>query len=270
MRLDVSGFIQAAAMKKLTTQRLRSFFRKQFGYTCTCCCSGAGFADFGSNPREAGLCRSCGASNRNRQMAHVIRKAFGLDEASPLRLPDEVVIYNTESTGAVHAAMKSNARYHCSEYFGPGFKGGEMVNGVRHEDLQNLSFEDNALDLILSSDVLEHIPAPYRAHAEIFRTLKLGGKHIFTVPFDPSSPADDCRAELHGNQVRLLKPALYHGDPIRPGEGILVWFIFGIEMKQRLQAIGFEVQTLYLHAPKRGIIGDGAIVFVATKPFNAA
>lgn len=253
-------------MKKLKTQRLQSFFRKLFGYTCTCCCSGAGFGEFGSNPREAGLCLSCGASNRNRQMAYVIRKEFSLHEASPLCLPDEVVIYNTESTGAVHAVMKSNLQYHCSEYFGPEFKGGDMVNGVRHEDLQNLSFEDNALDLILSSDVLEHMPAPYRAHAEIFRTLKLGGKHIFTVPFDPSSPTDDCRAELHGDQVRLLKPALYHQDPVRPDEGILVWFIFGKEMKQRLQAIGFEVQTFFLDAPKRGIIGDGAIVFVATKP----
>lgn len=202
-------------------------------------------------------------------MAHVIRKEFRLGDAAPLRLPD-VVVYNTESSGAVHATMKGSTRYLCSEYFGPEFKGGELVNGVRHEDLQNLSFKDGELELILSSDVLEHMPAPYKAHAEIFRTLKMGGKHIFTVPYDPSSPTDDCRAELHGDEVRLMKPPLYHGDPIRPDEGVLVWFIFGREMIQRLEAIGFEVQTLLLHAPKEGIIGDGAIVFVATKPFKFA
>jgi SAM-dependent methyltransferase len=203
-------------------------------------------------------------------MAHTIRKEFGLGQAASLRLPDEVVVYNTESSGAVHAAMHDSARYHCSEYFGPEFKSGELVNGVRHEDLQNLSFDDNALDLILSSDVLEHMPAPYKAHAEIFRTLKRGGKHIFTVPYDPSSPTDDCRAELHEGEVRLLKPALYHGDPVRPDEGVLVWFIFGREMTQLLRAIGFEVDVLLLHAPKKGIIGDGAIVFVATKPVDAS
>lgn len=209
---------------------------------------------------------SCGASNRNRQMAHIIRKVFNLGASALLRLPDEVVVYNTESTGAVHAQLKNSGKYISSEYFGPGFKKGELFNGVRHEDLQSLSFNNQVLDLVLSSDVMEHMPDPYRAHSEIFRVLKPGGKHIFTVPYDPGSHNDECRAELHGDEVRLLKPALYHGDPVRPDEGVLVWFIFGREMSQKLQAIGFEVQTLMLHAPKKGIIGEGAIVFVATKP----
>jgi SAM-dependent methyltransferase len=253
-------------MRSMSVGRLlQSYVRTQLGYTCTCCGSGVGFGEFGSNPREAGPCLSCGASNRNRQMAHIVRKEFGLGESAPLRLPDEVVVYNTESTGAVHAQLKNSGQYIFSEYFGHEFKGGELVNGVRHEDLQNLSFQDQTLDLVLSSDVMEHMPDPYRAHSEIFRALKPGGKHIFTVPYDPGSPTDDCRAVLQGDEVRLLKPALYHGDPVRPDEGVLVWFIFGREMSQKLQAIGFEVQTLMLHAPKKGIIGEGAIVFVATK-----
>jgi SAM-dependent methyltransferase len=236
-------------MRSMSVGRLLQYYvRTQLGYTCTCCGSGVGFGEFGRNPREAGPCLSCGASNRNRQMAHIVRKEFGLGTSAPLRLPDEVVVYNTESTGAVHAQLKNSRQYIFSEYFGHEFKGGELVNGVRHED------------------VMEHMPDPYRAHSEIFRALKPGGKHIFTAPYDPGSPTDDCRAELHGDEVLLLKPALYHGDPVRPDEGVLVWFIFGREMSQKLQAIGFEIQTLMLHAPKKGIIGEGAIVFVATKP----
>jgi hypothetical protein len=30
---------------------------------------------------------------------------------------------------------------------------GEVVSGVRHEDLQQLSFEDNSFDLVLSTEV---------------------------------------------------------------------------------------------------------------------
>jgi SAM-dependent methyltransferase len=132
--------------------------------------------------------------------------------------------------------------------------------------LQALSFSDQTFDLVLSSDVLEHMPWPYVAHAEIFRVLKPGGRHIFTVPYDPSAAQDDCRAELCGTEIRHLKPPQYHGDPVRPDEGVLVWYIFGREMQERLKHIGFEVETLLLHAPRKGIIGDNAIVFVASKP----
>ena len=52
----------------------------------------------------------------------------------------------------------------------------------------------------------------------------------------------------------------------RPDAGVLVWRIFGDEMLTRLHAIGFATETLHLHEPARGIIGDGALVFVARKP----
>jgi SAM-dependent methyltransferase len=183
-----------------------------------------------------------------------------------LALPEHIHVYNTESTGAVHEALKSHKHYQCSEYFGPEHVRGSLVNGVRHEDLQALSFSDQTFDLVLSSDVLEHMPWPYVAHAEIFRVLKPGGRHIFTVPYDPSAAQDDCRAELCGTEIRHLKPPQYHGDPVRPDEGVLVWYIFGREMQEHLKHIGFEVETLLLHAPRKGIIGDNAIVFVASKP----
>ena len=58
-----------------------------------------------------------------------------------------------------------------------------MVNGVLTEDLMNLSFADETIDIVLSSDVQEHIPRPYDAHREIYRVLKPNGRRICTVLF---------------------------------------------------------------------------------------
>ena len=37
----------------------------------------------------------------------------------------------------------------------------------------------------LCVQVFVHIPMPYQAHHELFRILKPGGSHVFTVPFSP-------------------------------------------------------------------------------------
>jgi SAM-dependent methyltransferase len=173
-------------------------------------------------------------------------------------------VHNTESTGAVHNRLREHAGYTFSEYWGPQYAPGEIVHGIRHEDLQSLSFADNSLDLVLSSDVLEHMPHPYQAHAEIFRVLKPGGRHIFTVPFH-GSYEDNVRARLEDGEIAYFGEKLYHGDPIRPDEGVLVWTIFGPEMLDKLREIGFHALLWQFSEPKYGIVGD-AFVFDAYKP----
>lgn len=41
------------------------------------------------------------------------------------------------------------------------------------------------------SEVFEHIPFPYIAHRGVYRILRLGGEHVFTVPFVLDSEEDD-------------------------------------------------------------------------------
>jgi len=233
---------------------------------CPVCGQPASFSPFTSNLRESGPCSCCSSFNRQRQMARAVRLRFGVPDQGPLTVPAGTVIYNTETTGAVHAALRATPGYLSSEYFDPALAPGTMVDGRRHEDLQHLSFDDESIDLVLSSDVLEHMPAPYDAHCEIFRVLRPGGSHIFTVPFIPDQPRDDVRAELIDGEIAYRAPQLFHGDPVRPDEGVLVWTIFGMEMLLKLRELGFEVCARNLHAPEMGILGDMPIVFEATKP----
>lgn len=47
---------------------------------------------------------------------------------------------------------------------------------------ENMSFESNYFDLVVSAWVLEHLPDPKKAFQEIFRILKPGGKVVFLTP----------------------------------------------------------------------------------------
>jgi SAM-dependent methyltransferase len=174
-------------------------------------------------------------------------------------------IYNVESNGALHRALRQHPGYICSEYLGPEYAPGQQVRGVRNEDLQRLSFADRSFDLVLSSDVLEHVPEPYLAHQEILRVLKPRGRHIFTVPYESGAARDDVRARVVNGQIEYLAEKLYHGDPVRPRQGVLVWTIFGREMLDRLRDMGFEMQVLSIREPQFGIPGDGGIVFGAIR-----
>ena len=242
------------------------FLWSKSGQMCPVCGKGTRFARFADNVRESGRCARCESFNRQRQMAYAIRKLAGLPMHGKFRFETGYSIYNVESTGALHRALRAHAGYICSEYFGPEYAPGQLVRGVRNEDLQRLSFLDRSFDLVLSSDVLEHMPEPYLAHHEILRVLRPSGRHIFTVPYKSDADKDDVRARLVSGKIEYLAEKLYHGDPIRPQQGVLVWTIFGREMIDRLRDIGFEMHALFIKDPQCGIPGDGGIVFEATKP----
>lgn len=233
---------------------------------CPVCGGRVQFLAFTDNLRESGHCPQCQASNRQRQVAWMLRRELGLPLSGPLAVPGGIAIYNTEANGPLHARLKDVPGYECSEYWGDQAQYGARVNGVRNEDLQALGFADASFDIVLSSDVFEHVPDPYRAHREVFRVLKRGGRHIFTVPYGEASPCDDVRATLRDGEIIYHAEALYHGDPVRPDQGVLVWTIFGQEMLVRLKRIGFDTELWRLNEPDCGILGIGADVFVARRP----
>lgn len=49
-------------------------------------------------------------------------------------------------------------------------------------DQNSLPYEDNSFDLVISSEVIEHVLVPDRILTEAYRVLKDGGKFILTTP----------------------------------------------------------------------------------------
>ncbi len=221
--------------------------------------------------RETCICVRCKAKNRQRQIAYVVCQVVGrtknrrIDSLRTLSKVNDFVVYNTEAMGPIHDQLSTAKNYVCSEYLGDCYKSGDLVDGMTHQDLMDLSLHDESIHLVISSDVLEHIPDPYKAHEEIYRVLKRGGRHIFTVPFCSWEFRDEKRAAIDttGNLV-LLKEPIFHPDPLR-SEGSLVYNIFSLEMLVNLRRIGFRTNFYHLYMPFYGILGPNALVFEAIK-----
>lgn len=247
-------------------QRERKFVNQVLRGHCPICGHSGAFTAFSENVRESGTCSKCGSTNRQRLMAMALLQCTGLSPTDGLSSLSSLRIHNTESGGPLHQQLIQSPQYTFSEFFGPEFVGGTYHRGIRHENLTALSFSDESIDVMLSSDVMEHMPDPYQGHRDIFRVLKHGGRHVFTVPFYPWEVLDDKRARIVGETIEYYGEKLYHGDPVRPDEGILVWTIFGLEMLVRLAEIGFQPRVWEVNAPEYGIVGSGCYVFDAYKP----
>ncbi len=242
---------------------------------CPVCGELTRFVDATENLRESCFCERCRANNRQRQMAFVLLRVLEqmrgvslLSLADLVALNPPVGVYNTEASGPVHAKLSVLPTYICSEYFGPQHASGDRINGVMHQDLMRCSLADASQDIVLSSDVFEHIPDPYAAHAELFRILKRGGRHLFTVPFQWDRWLDERRASLGADgSIQHFLPPEVHGDPVRPDEGALVFMKPSLEMCVRLAELEYDVRIYRPYVPWCGIV-DLALVFEAIKPLS--
>ena len=189
--------------------------------------------DGGVNFRERLECPVCHLNTRQRFMAHLVREAVaGLAHTPRIYLYEQV-------TPFFHWARASLAgEVLGSEYLGHDVAGGAVIQGVRHEDALALSFGNASLDLIVSQDVMEHVPEIEPAIAEAARVLRPGGRFYFSVPFDPASDTTVQRAKLIDGDVVHREEPVFHGNPVSP-EGSLVFFDHGWDLIDRLGAHGF-------------------------------
>jgi O-antigen biosynthesis protein len=214
---------------------------------CRCCGKLSLIASF-SEGEEAKLCIRCRANLRYEMLATCLRSAnldwarqtvLELDHRSPLR------------------GLLSQAKTYYRSYYSEADElGSTRPDGVRCEDITQLSFEPNSLDLIVSSDVLEHVPAPEAAFRECHRVLKPGGFHLFTVPV---RAATQRRAEIRDGKINHLMEPDYHSDPLNP-QGILAFWDYGLDAAKVFGTSGLEISIVAGPAGK-----DQRIVWKATK-----
>lgn len=221
------------------------------------------------NLREDCTCKKCKSNSRKRHLASIILQTISDTKFSSLKdIPRDFdcKIYNVESNGALHNYLKHINNYVCSEYFGPYETFGKEKGGILNIDLMDIPFSENVFDLIISTEVFEHIPNPYKAFSEIHKILKKGGSHIFTVPYYDERDNDEVRSILNEkNEIIYLLEPQYHGDPIRENDGILVYTIFAKEMMQKLEKMGYSVIMNRKRSLKNGVLGNNNIVFITTK-----
>ncbi|MGN6553408.1 MAG: class I SAM-dependent methyltransferase [Verrucomicrobiota bacterium] len=210
------------------------------------------------NWREHLTCRRCGLTNRMRAAIHLLSK---------WDIPMTGRVYATEQTTRLFRELRKRCPSIIgSEFLGDSIPLGATDCGVMNQDLTRLTFDTGALDLILSFEVVEHIPDYRAAFRECARVLRPGGRMLFSTPFDPDSPANKIRARL-GKDGTVLHdfPPEYHGDPLR-SEGCLCFQTFGWEMLQEVREAGFsKCQAIFYYSKDYGYLGRDQMQFLGEK-----
>ena len=213
------------------------------------------------NWREGLICRGCSLNSRMRASIHLLLWALGPEPRSR--------IYLTEQITALYRWVKLRFPDAVgSEYLRDGTqRGGSSRYGIRHEDLTALSFADESFDVVISLEVMEHIPDFRRAFSECARVLKPRGKMLLSVPFH-QGPDHRLRARVRDDgTIEHLLPPEYHGDPLDP-RGCLCFHHFGWDVIDFLKAAGFRQTTAYsIWSRELGYLaGEGDILqFIAVK-----
>lgn len=76
-------------------------------------------------------------------------------------------------------------------------------------DAFNLPYHDNTVDLLIMSEVLEHLHDPQRALSELQRVLKKGGKAVISVPYKEKISYQLC---IHCNRLTPTHAHLHSFD----------------------------------------------------------
>lgn len=200
--------------------------------TCKCCNKLSLIVSL-SNGEEYKLCIRCRANLRYELIAEVLSDLgpeistatiVELDPNSPLR------------------KKLSRPMNYIRTYYSPNDTLGVVrSDGARCEDITKLTFDDESVDILISSDVLEHIPNLGKAFEESSRVLKIGGWHIFTVPTRSSTRI---RANLKADgSIKHIEPPEYHSDPLNP-DGILAFWDIGPDVSNKFKSLKFRIGVL--------------------------
>jgi SAM-dependent methyltransferase len=229
------------------------------GY-CPICERPSTFTSRHSWLRDHFTCEHCHSIPRERALMAVLQRSYPnwrelkIHESSP------------GQRGTSPKLSRECLHYVSSQYF-PNRATGTLVNGVRCENLEALTFADASIDLHVTQDVLEHVPRPDKAFAEIARTLKPGGAHIFTVPIVNRSTESKMRIAIdESGEITHLAPPEYHGNPV-DDKGSLVTVDWGFDIVDRISAAcGLKTEIHQLDDLSMGIRADLIEVLVTRKP----
>jgi SAM-dependent methyltransferase len=179
-------------------------------------------------------------------------------------------IYGSEALTPFALLLRGRfARYIGSEY-APSEEDRARIYPVPHQDITNLTFPDGGFDLVVSNEVLEHVPSLERAFSEIARVLAPGGVLLATFPFAYFAEDTQVRAVLRedGTVSHLCEPE-YHGNPMDPEGGSLVFQVPGWDVLPLALRQGFRSAAIHFVSSKAcGITSAevaGIFVLIAMK-----
>lgn len=217
------------------------------------------------SPRIGNRCISCHSTAHHRGIFSVLCNLFGND-LSGLKNKS---VYEISHHGALFNKLKIISDIvpftFCSSEFDENLPFGVENNGIRNENIEQLSFVSNSFDIVTSTGLMEHVENDLIGFKEILRCLKVGGLYIFTVPISYNRPETILRAEraADGRINYLLEPE-YHDDPFRGEKNVFTWRNYGTDLIDSLNDIGFKATLEKVNLPN---ISEPMPIIVAEKSY---
>lgn len=218
-------------------------------------------------PRESLVCPHCGSTSRRRAVALAVLQAIGARRngcRALAHLPPSPALRSWEvGWSSISRALQRAFGHTVSEI--------EARGEAEAQNLEHLTWAGPRFDLIICSDVLEHVRRYRRALSEMARVLRPGGTLILTAPeaparrhelycyiFDEANPGTDVWAE---NPPR-------HEDPCDPA-GCLVYRLYNYEcLRQEMEEFGLIASQSAADCPDFAIVD--CAVLCGAKPANGA
>lgn len=234
------------------------------GVCNVCGRAGRFFRDDPSLDRESLTCEHCRTTSRYRSIARGVLQAIhartGIGAASIAELPvrarvAKFRVYDTQAPFFYEPAAYPlpTLLRRCewidvavSSYRADQPPGASLADGVVNQNLERLTFADASFDLVVTSDVMEHVRLDDRAHAEIARVTAPGGVYLFTVPHFRDRRDTLVRVKVHdpddASRDEYLTEPEYHGDAnATDGKGALSYRSYGTVLDETLDRLGFDV-----------------------------
>jgi SAM-dependent methyltransferase len=144
----------------------------------------------GINTRESGNCSVCGCSLRSRLIAKAILAAYPESESKYFvdwvewATSKNISIAEINYCGELHKFLSQIPGTIVSQYYESTWRAkiANIVKGIKSVDINHTNYPDDRFDLVLHTEVLEHIDDAEGALAECRRIIKPGGKCLFTIP----------------------------------------------------------------------------------------
>ena len=230
--------------------------KAHLGY-CPICDSRTIFLKKDAWLRDNYRCIKCNSIPRFRHIVEVLKNEY----------PNfrQLTIHESSPHGPVFDMLKRETPDYVPTHYWPDIPPGSYKNGFRCENLEQQTFPNESFDLVITQDVLEHVLNPAGAFAEIARTLKPGGAHIFTIPWYAPKPTLIRAAPLNDG-IEYFAEKSYHGNPIDE-DGALVVTEWGSDLSEFIFNNGGLYTTVFLTRDRRlGLAGEFLEVFVSRKP----
>lgn len=223
-----------------------------------------------SSFREGYQCPSCGASLRYRGQAESILKVFADNKKLDLvdlakdKIFSQLKIYEPGVIGPFRKLF-SNFKSYQDSFYWEDVELGESKDGVQCQSLESLTFDSDQFDLVISSDIMEHVRHPWVAFTDIFRVLKPGGYHIFSIPLHLPMPSKtQFRVDTLGEEDIYLMEPQYHGNGV--GGKSLVYIDYGADITDYLSDIGYKVIVDTINHNHSDV--EKLVTFITQKPLS--